>query len=598
MKPIRALLQRIPKLLIVLTAFRLINAISTRTFFQADEFWQALEPAHYKAFGFGQLTWEWEYGLRSYAFPLIFEVAYRLVSAACFLCSILTWGLSACIASIAQHMLPDEKLSNIDALLRPIQELPTILEYNGVIYAPKAAMAVIAAVGEYYTVKFIQKLHIMTMEKSDDEKGMKLSQITKISTVLTLTNFFNCFLITRTFINSFELCLTSIALFYWDWTGGELIHGADFTKSLVVAIFACLQRPSNALIWLVLGFFLVCQLVERKGFPSLVYLLCKISSVLAAVTLFNCIIDYYFYGELVFPVFRFLKFNFTSPLSNFYGVAPWHFHLTQSVPILLGLNIPLFLYGLFIGSNKRNKPTQVIDPLKQIKTVILISLLSFSSLAHKEFRFLYPLQPLFTLISSFALLALAARHRIKSRTLNNLFWALPFVSVFAALFLNSFNEAGVVSVMNFLHNEPAIDSVGFIMPCHSTPWQSHLHRNDIEQLWAITCEPPLHLLNDPDAHEKLPNYMDESDYLYEDVPDFIYKNFPPLFRKNLRSPGKQYKYEWPEYLVIFEHLKNLYFDSLLKDSTYIEVARFFNSFTHWDSRRQGDVLVYQKINDK
>lgn len=597
MKPKRALVRRVPKLLVVLIAFRLINALTTRTFFQADEFWQALEPAHYKAFGYGQLTWEWEYGLRSYAFPLIFEATYRLVDAICFLSSVLTWSLSACIVSMAQHILPDETFGRIDMFVESIQEFSNLLEYYGVIYAPKVVMAVVAAVGEYYTVKLVQKLHIMTMEKTDEKDG-KLSQITKISTVLTLTNFFNCFLITRTFINSFELCLTSIALYYWDWTGGELIHGADFTKSLAVAIFVCLQRPSNGLIWLVLGFFLIFQLVRRKGFLSLVYLFCKISSVLAVVTLFNGAIDYYFYGELVFSVFRFLKFNFTSPLSNFYGVSPWHFHLTQSVPILLGFNIPFFFYGLFVGSYKRNKPLQVIDPLKQIKTVILVSLLALSSVKHKEFRFLYPLQPMFTLISSFALLAFAAKHRIKSHILNNLLWVVPFISVFAALFLNSFNEAGVVSVMNFLHNEPAIDSVGFIMPCHSTPWQSHLHRNDIEQLWAITCEPPLHLLNDPMAHEKLPNYMDESDYLYENVPEFIYKNFPPLFRKNLRTPGKQYKYEWPEYLVIFEHLENLYFDSLLRDSTYVEVARFFNSFSHWDSRRQGDVLVYRKVTDK
>ncbi|QLQ78012.1 hypothetical protein HG537_0A02590 [Torulaspora globosa] len=582
MKPIKALFKRRTRLLVVLSTFRIINALSTRTFFQADEFWQALEPAHYKAFGYGQLSWEWGYGLRSYAFPLIFEITYRFVDAICFLSSVLTWGLSKCVVS--------------DENVQLIQGIPDILEYYGVIYAPKVVMGVIAAVGEYHMVKFIQKLYIMTMGKTSDDKHGDVSRITRISTILTLTNFFNCFLITRTFINSFELCLTSIALFYWDWTGGDLIHGADFTKSLVVAIFTCLQRPSNVLIWLVLGFFLVLQLVWRKRFPSLVYLGCKISFVLIAVMLFNCAIDYYFYGELVFPVFRFLKFNFTSPLSNFYGVSPWHFHLTQSVPILLGFNIPLFLYGLFIGSNKRHKPMRAIDPLKQIKIVILINLVALSSLKHKEFRFLYPLQPLFTLISSFALVGLAAKYPIKSHALNNLLWVLPFISMFAALFLNSFNEAGVVSVMNFLHNEPAIDSVGFIMPCHSTTWQSHLHRNDIEQLWAITCEPPLHLLNDPKAHEKLPNYMDESDYLYENVPGFIYKNFPPLFRESLRSPGKQYKYEWPEYLVIFEHLKNLYFDRLLKDSNYIEVARFFNSFTHWDSRRQGDVLVYQKVN--
>lgn len=30
-----------------------------QTFFQPDEFYQALEPAHWLVFGYGHLTWEW-----------------------------------------------------------------------------------------------------------------------------------------------------------------------------------------------------------------------------------------------------------------------------------------------------------------------------------------------------------------------------------------------------------------------------------------------------------------------------------------------------------------------------------------------------------
>ena len=89
--------------------------------------------------------------------------------------------------------------------------------------------------------------------------------------------------------------------------------------------------------------------------------------------------------------------------------------------------------------------------------------------------------------------------------------------------------------------------------------------------------------------------MDESDYLYEDVPKFIYQHFPPVFRKNLRSPGKEYRYEWPEYLVIFEQLDNSFMKNFLKNSGYIEFQRFFNSWKHWDSRRSGDVIVYHKL---
>jgi len=50
-----------------------------------------------------------------------------------------------------------------------------------------------------------------------------------------------------------------------------------------------------------------------------------------------------------------------------------------------------------------------------------------------------------------------------------------------------------------------IESIGFIMPCHSTPWQSHLHSKELEmdrmaegnasgeggRIWFIGCEPPI-----------------------------------------------------------------------------------------------------------
>ena len=38
---------------------RIVIALSTRTFFQPDEYFQSLEPAHRIVFGYGQLTWEW-----------------------------------------------------------------------------------------------------------------------------------------------------------------------------------------------------------------------------------------------------------------------------------------------------------------------------------------------------------------------------------------------------------------------------------------------------------------------------------------------------------------------------------------------------------
>lgn len=308
-----------------------------------------------------------------------------------------------------------------------------------------------------------------------------------------------------------------------------------------------------------------------------------------AVFLLNVSIDFYFYGEITIPLINFIKFNVTSPLANFYGSSPWHFHLFQSVPIILGYNLLFFVPGMFCHLSHKKFTSFATNPFFQIKMIILLNVLVFSLTTHKEFRFIYPLQPFFMTVSVFAL------HKLKWYQYSRMTWILPLASVVLSLLVSSFQESGSIEVMKFLHNEPFdLKSVGFIMPCHSTPWQSYLHRQDIPDLWAITCEPPLHLLGDADATSKLQSYMDESDHLYANPARFLYENFPPVFKKELRSPGKVYTHEWPEYLIIFEQLDDLIMREYLKDSSYVEYTRFFNSWSHWDSRRAGDIVVYYK----
>lgn len=54
-------------------ALRSFLAVTTRTFFQPDEYFQSLEPAHQIVFGYGQLTWEWTSArpIRSIPYPIL-----------------------------------------------------------------------------------------------------------------------------------------------------------------------------------------------------------------------------------------------------------------------------------------------------------------------------------------------------------------------------------------------------------------------------------------------------------------------------------------------------------------------------------------------
>ena len=60
---------------------RVTIALATRTFFQPDEYFQALEPAHYLVFGYGDLTWEWttKPPIRSILYPALNVPIYWLL---------------------------------------------------------------------------------------------------------------------------------------------------------------------------------------------------------------------------------------------------------------------------------------------------------------------------------------------------------------------------------------------------------------------------------------------------------------------------------------------------------------------------------------
>lgn len=501
----------LPKELVLpyLVILRCINALTIHTFFQADEYWQSLEPAHHLVFGYGYLTWEWREGLRSFVHPLIFSLVYQL----------------------------SELLGLGDV---------------GVIYLPKITQGVITAIGEWYLYVFALKLTNSEM-------------VARGTLLLSVISAFNWAIATRTFSNSLELTLSTVALSHWCW---HTVNWEELSTALWFAAWSCFIRPTNGLIWMVLGANLLMKLPWRSKMKFV--LLCAIVGSLVGVM--NGAIDYWYYGEIVFPAWRFIKFNGLASLSRFYGVAPWHFHIFQSVPLMLMLYTPFFLYGT----------TKI--PYTQLNVVLLFVVTTFSCIDHKEFRFLLPLQPIMLLITSYG-----AYHLHLHRDIKWTLYIIIFFNTAVSIFLTQWHERGVIDVIDYLRDDPDVFSVGFLMPCHSTPWQSHLHRN-IDS-WFLTCEPPLHLADE--SKHMIDEYMDESDLFYKDPKTFLRLHFPPVFDKKLRQPGREFTYEWPTHLVFFEQLEPDMVE-FLKESPYQECQRFFNSYFHWDSRREGDVIVYCK----
>lgn len=252
-----------------------------------------------------------------------------------------------------------------------------------------------------------------------------------------------------------------------------------------------------------------------------------------------------------------------------------------------------------------------------------------SLISHKEVRFIYPLLPALHILAVQPLVRFfypalntrSSRHTPQRLTL--LF--LIVINVFIALYTTIWHASGVLNVLTYLRHQHEIHTAepnhiplppslgtapeqgitaGFLMPCHSTPWRSHLIHPTINA-WALSCEPPVDFTPEQKAH-----YLDEADQFYDSPAQYLRKNmagglrhFPrrpsyvsgarslPTTAPRTSSSSAEYLHEWPDYLIFFAALEPT-LHTLLRSSSYGECWRTWNTAWHDDWRRKGDIVVW------
>ncbi|KAK3391764.1 Alg9-like mannosyltransferase family-domain-containing protein [Sordaria brevicollis] len=512
---------QVQDVLTLLLVFRFLNAIILRTFFQPDEYFQALEPAWNMAFGDKSgawLTWEWQYQLRSSLHPAIFGVAYKAAH----------WILSAIF--------------------------PPALETAALEILPKIIQSVFAALGDFYTWRLATSIF-------GDESNVPWTALW-----MTVLNPWQWYCSTRTFSNSLETTLTIAALYYWPW---DLLQDAKSNKqakgnvnslriSLILAAVAVLLRPTNLLIWLGVLTLAVTRLTLDGHSPikpsTITVLAREIIICGSAVLAVSLVSDRLYFGFWTFPPYKWLYFNISQSLAVFYGHMPWHYYLSQGIPLLTTTFLPFALVGLYKATSS-SKTLTVLQSniLKTLSFAVLSMVATLSVISHKEVRFIYPLLPILHILAApyvfkfFTVPAAAPpttttttattattaattdpvtlRHKISLANLLSL-------NLLLAIYLSLFHQPAAISVVSFLRteferihpNSLSLDSFPsdqghpqkkelfalFLTPCHSTPWRSHLAYPALRAR-ALTCEPPLYTA--PGSRER-EEYKDEADRFY------------------------------------------------------------------------------------
>ncbi|CAL8359636.1 unnamed protein product [Gadus morhua 'NCC'] len=381
-------------------------------------------------------------------------------------------------------------------------------------------------------------------------RSMENPHVAKWTYFCQLCSWFTWYCCTRTLSNTMETTLTSLALTYYPLPGSKAHHSK---KYLTLVAMAIVIRPTALIVWLPL---LVSHFHREEGRLRLITHRCLPIGALTLVS--STVIDCLFYGKWTLVQYNFLRFNVLHGLAAFYGSHPWHWYLSQGFAAVVGPHLPFFLHGCSLASRR----------YRVLLVTIVWTLMVYSFLPHKEFRFIYPVLPFCMLFCGMSLAHLKARRRAAAGV-------LLVANLLPALYTGLVHQRGALDVMTRLQElcEPPgpagspSPEVLFLMPCHSTPYYSHVHCP--LRMRFLECPPDLGGAG----------YSEEARVFYQDPLHWLSGAFPD-------------RAALPTHLVLFDVLEKD-ISGFLESNKFTRTAEIFHS--HFpEGRVGGNILVYER----
>ncbi|CAH0553253.1 unnamed protein product [Brassicogethes aeneus] len=404
------------------------------------------------------------------------EVAHKIV----FDYGYLTWEW---INGIRSYIHP-----LIFAVLYKCLELTGLDNPHALIYGPKILQALLSAYSDLCFYKW---------------SGSK-----KWSVFIISSSWFWFYTGSRTLINSFECALSTIALNQFPWPGKGKDDNNKFI-ALIAILFAI--RPTGIILWIPLCLYHLT--IIKTGIMKTVFL--RYMPIGLLVLTISTLLDSWMHGSFLVTGYEFVKYNFYYNIGEFYGSHPWHWYLSSGIPAIFGINlIPFVIATIVVLKNRQVYPNELI-----LLGTVVFTVIVYSCLPHKEFRFLLPLLPIVFYISSRFLSSWSR----KANTI--LLWAVAIIIFTGNLgptwYFSFAHQRGTLDVMDPLREIASNDTSNkhflFLMPCHSTPYYSHLHVNVSSRF--LTCEPNF---NKSNTH-----YIDEADTFYNNPNVWLRQHYPP-----------------------------------------------------------------------
>ncbi|KAK4821366.1 hypothetical protein QYF61_018904, partial [Mycteria americana] len=384
-------------LLALTVALRTLNCFLVQTSFVPDEYWQSLEVAHRMVFKY---PWQCQ---RPPAMAIAFcgpEGTWPRFPS--FVPPLRDCGVTAAVSRVG-GALGGYSYPLIFASIYKALQLLAKDDVQLLIWVPRLAQAVLAAFADVKLYSLVQHL-----ENAETAKCVYFCQ---------LCSWFTWYSCTRTLTNTMETLLTIFALSYYPIKGSKMGNSCKYLALIALAIVI---RPTAVIPWIPLVFSHFLQ--EQRKADLILHNCIPVGLVTVGTSL---IIDRVFFGELLvftldlylippsppsnLPVgtgsAELLEIQRAAEFGNVLRISSLALVLHSGTTSHLGYP-SAFLYSWLCASTKKvshlsngsdldSVGLQVISPKTDAFNflAIVLYLFSYSTLSHKEFRFIYPVLP-------------------------------------------------------------------------------------------------------------------------------------------------------------------------------------------------------------
>ncbi|KAJ3680556.1 hypothetical protein LUZ60_016834 [Juncus effusus] len=249
--------------------------------------------------------------------------------------------------------------------------------------------------------------------------------------ILTAVQFHILFYSTRPLPNILAFILVNLAYSFW-------FKGDSLSTLRCLTIATVVFRCDTVLLFGPIGL----QLLLSKSVSIWDAIKCCVITAILSIG-FTTLLDSIMWKRILWPEFEVLWFNSVLNRSTEWGTQPFHWYFTSALPRALLISFPLFIIGAFLDRRI----------IKYIVPVLLFVLL-YSKLAHKELRFIIGSIPIFN-VSAAITASRVYNNRKKSSC--NLFYLAMIGSFLVSLgcsiltFIASYNNYPGGNALNALH---------------------------------------------------------------------------------------------------------------------------------------------------